>query len=327
MNNLALASGGDETLHRLGMRLFHVAGHTSSLDAAIPDRDIKHFVYLDIRHDRVLMPQDWIFLDQVSSASLLFSNGPQRFDERYCGGGVDYYAISLRSSRRGRSVSAHGVHGVLSRLSAEDLSIVLFAADDFCMFSLARRDRGHCCDIVLSDWFALSSVEDPDVLTRIDARNFSCDSAIDFFYDFAYAIARPYYIYPVSYEYARYEMCQAISTSGDHAAPGGAGHFEETLNGVNPWPLLQYGDDYVLDTDDDRGRQLSSSGEFALALLELELNGVGPDMEDENENCGTNATGGDCDSSDAEGDYFEDLDEDTLSDPIRLLEFIEKHST
>ena len=106
------------------------------------------------------------------------------------------------------------------------------------------------------------------MLTRIDARNFSCDSAIDFFYVLR-TVHGP--THPVSYEYAKMRVCQAISTVAT-MRPGAQS--TRKINGVNPWPLLKRNVRVILMMTEDVSYQL-----YLLALLKLELNRVGPDME------------------------------------------------
>ena len=309
------------------MRLFRAAGHTSSSDAAIVSTSIENFVYLDIQHDQVLTPQDWSFLDQVCSVSLLFSINSRHFDTFSNGAGIDYYAVSLSAANGERSVLAHGVHRVLSRLSKHALSVVLFEANGFVMFSLAKRGRGQSCGIVLSDWFSLCDITETDVLLRIDASGFASDSAVNFFYDFEYAIARPYYRYPVSYEYARYQALPAKLHDGESGDEATAQDVDEMIREIHLWPLFEYGDDYVFEEDSNQTNEASSAYDFALALLELEIDDAERREEDDSWDYDLSEEVDDDNDPDAEESFLGPIDDDVLNDPVRLLHFIGKHST
>jgi hypothetical protein len=69
----------DDELCCRAMELFYATGHTFSRKSQTTDRDIRDFVYIDITHNHVFTPDEWLILDCVRSASLLFTKGTEYF--------------------------------------------------------------------------------------------------------------------------------------------------------------------------------------------------------------------------------------------------------
>lgn len=319
-DNIFNISQDDDFCH-LAMQLFRAAGHTFNVKAAISNKKIRDFVYIDIQHNQVLTPMDWNHLNQVISASLLFSNGANYFDMPNCDIEIDYYAISLNATNSERSPLAHEIHKVVSRLSMAPLSVILFEVNEFYLFSFAERKQGQQSTVILSDWFSLNSVT--DVLLRVDATHFTNTSVIDFFYDFQYAIARPYYIYPISFEYAKYEMFPLKLFGGNDVSVGDRETINEILRDNYLSPLQVYKDDYVAEDDNNRKVQSFSTEDITLELLELEMDTIAPD--EENALLGEDAVEDDEFDYKGEDDYLDHLDEELFDDPIKMLKWIKKH--
>lgn len=293
------------------MQIFRTAGHTFSKKAVIPDKSIRDFVYIYIKHNQVLTSMDWNYLDYVVSASLLFSNGEDYFDTLDLDDQIDYYSISLNAIKYDRSLIANEVHKVISRLSTAQLSVILFEVDEFYMFSFAERKEDKQTTVILSDWFMLNIIE-LDILPRIHAAYFTNHSATEFFYDFELVLARPYYIYPVSFEYANYELFPSIFIWGSDVPDRET--INELLRNNYSYPLQIYEYDYVVDSQQI---MLLSTEDINLELLELEMNIIKPESpfkEDDNES-----------SYEEENDYLNELDEDLFEDPVKMLKWIEEH--
>ncbi|MBN1552904.1 hypothetical protein JW979_15630, partial [bacterium] len=69
----------DAQLCYCAMKLFYATGHTLYKEPQTLDRDIRDFVYIDIRHKHVFTPDELSILDYVKSASFLFTNGAEYF--------------------------------------------------------------------------------------------------------------------------------------------------------------------------------------------------------------------------------------------------------
>lgn len=316
-----LSISEDEDFCHLAMQLFRAAGHTFNVKEAISNKKIQDFVYIDIQHNQVLTPMDWNYLNQVISVSLLFSNGANYFDVPNCDIEIDYYAISLNAINSERSPLAHEIHKVVSRLSMAPLSVILFEVKGFYMFSFAERKKGQQSTVIISDWFPLNSVIETDILLRVDATNFTNTSVMDFFYDFEYAIARPYYIYPISFEYAKYEMFPLTYFEENDVGCVDRETINEIFRDNYLLPLRVYRYDYVAEDSNKKKEQFFSTEDISLDLLELEMDIMNPDEEDVIFD----------DAIDEkefiyeEDEFLDELDVELFDDPIKMLKWIRIH--
>lgn len=313
-----------EDLCSFGMQLFYATGHTFNTEATISNSDIKDFMYVTIRHNQVLTPNEWYAISRVKSISLLFSNGAQYFCSPSRNGRIDYFSISLCASNSDRSTLAYAVHQTFSRLLEAALSVILFEVNGYYMFSFAERKERQLSSIVFSNWFSLPDIIDIEFLIRIDAANFKGDCARDFFYDFEYAIARSYYIYPISYEYAGYEMFPPKLLCGIEKDLIDRETVNEIVKENYLLPLREYRDDYIFEEDGNQEMQSFSTDDFSLELLEIEMEAAEADEEE----MLTEDDDLTCEEYDPieDDDYINDLDEELFSDPIKMLKWIEKHS-
>lgn len=312
----------DDGLCHLAMQLFRATGHTFNTEAAISNKTIRDFVYFDIRHNQVLTPTDWSYLNNVISASLLFSNGSTYFDVPNCNTEIEYYAMSLNVANSERSLLAHEIHKVIARLSMASLSVILFKVNEFYMFSFAERKHRQQSIVILSDWFSLNDFIETDLLLQIDAAFFASTSVKDFFYDFEYAIARSYYNYPMSYEYAGYEIFPLKLFNGND----GTILDRETINQIMRdnylFPLRAYQDDYVGEDYNNRESQSFSTDDFVLDLLDFDMDTIESDEEDFPCDDIVEDDKLECEGED---DYLDELDEELFEDPIKMLKWIKKH--
>ena len=314
-----------DELSRFSMQLFRTAGHTFENEPVTCDRTIKDFVYIDLRHKQVLTPDDWLVLNAVDAAALLFTNGAEYFGMLETDYTIDYLAISLITSESDRSQLSYRIHQTIARLSPSPLSVVIFEANKNYMFSCAERRNDRTSTVILSDWYTVQKITDNEVLEKIDARYLSTKGAKDFFLDFEYAIARHYYRYPISYEYAAYEMFPLKLFDASDPIIG-----RETLDDIIREnlliPLREYQDDFVYERDCEDSALIFSTDDFSLELMEFEAN---IEEDEENDDYFRND---DTDDDNEENFYkekdtfFDELDDELFDDPVKMLEWIKKHS-
>ncbi|MCR3921209.1 MAG: hypothetical protein NUK65_01675 [Firmicutes bacterium] len=306
----------------LAMQLFRAAGHTFNPKAVTFNESIRDFIYFDIQHDQVLTPTDWTCLNQVITASLLFSNGANYFDITNCRTEINYYAISLNSRSNERSQLAHEIHSIISRLSSP-LSVILFEVNELYMFSFAERKPDQQTTVMLSDWFSLNSIIEADILLRIDASNFIHVSVIEFFYDFVYAIARPYYIYQDSYEYAAYEMFPLKLLDGNDGIVIDRETIKQIMQDNYNSSSQEYQEDYVAEDYNNQEASSLSTEDFDLELFALDMDTI--EFDGEEAVIGNNTIEGEL-SYEEDDDYLDEVDEKLFDDPIKLLKWIEQHA-
>jgi hypothetical protein len=180
----------DDQLCYRAMKLFYATGHTIYRKPQTLDRDIRNFVYIDIRHKHVFTGDELSILDCVESASFLFTNGAEYFRNTNVDQAIDYFAVSLNISDIYRSQIAHEIHYIFSLFSPSVLSIILFEDNKRYMFSLADRRNEQRSIVVLSDWYSVQEMVDNFLLDALDVAYLPDKNAIEFFRDIVYNIAR-----------------------------------------------------------------------------------------------------------------------------------------
>ena len=154
-------------------------------------------------------------------------------------------------------------------------------------------------------------------MRNINIENLSLRNSDDFFLDFAFAIARLYYIYPISRDYAHSEW---YSLREDDYDKSNWKNFADDLMYAH---IYEYNDDYIdiSDTEDYQTDNLAS-GDYDFDLLELELDEMmAKELFELDE-----------DDNFEEEDFFdeyertdiENIPNEILNDPVKLLEWLRK---
>lgn len=115
--------------------------------------------------------------------------------------GEDEVSVTVSFSESSRSQEVADIHHLLQKFWNNNHSIVLFKNKNHFVFSFADDTKSH----ILSDWFEISDDYD-DVVECFAIENISLHSCDEYFDDFIYAIAREYYVHPISLEEASYGM-------------------------------------------------------------------------------------------------------------------------
>jgi len=236
----------------------------------IGERKLADLVVLDIHHSSVLDLHEWRILKKDGTAALLFTTNSSGFRKKDLGT-IDYLCVEFSESRKSRSTTAHEVHTVLSKIVPSRHSVVLFECLGYFMLSFAERRDQADIKVVLSNWYPIYEDLEPDLLTLLDASNFSSESTHEFFYDFAHCLARPYYTEPISFEYACYEMRPLTILDGLSTHY----HDIETLRDLaesNMKSMVRsYGDDYVDTLSNETIGSPMTTEDVSLDILYMEL--------------------------------------------------------
>lgn len=302
------------------MKLFYATGHTFNSKPRTPDRDIRDLVYIDVRNKHVFTPDEWLILDCVESASLLFTNGAEYFEETTVDETIDYFAISLNTLESERSQLSYDIHQIFSQLSSSILSVILFEASGGYMFSLAKRRNEQRSIVVLSDWYNANELLDKSLIDSLDVANISNKNAAEFFKDFSYNMAREYP--PVSYEQVRYELLPI-----DFVDKSSLIAERVQLNKIIQENVMgffhEYQDDFIPKKHKENTLHVLNTDDFTMELFEIE-NSANDNVDEDDFTKEDDSDVNDVGYAGDE-DTFAVLDDALFKDPIKMLKWIEKH--
>lgn len=229
------------------------------------------------------------------------------------GGGIAFFAVDLLETGTGRTDSAYGFHKLIARC-VNDYSVVLFRADNSIMLSFQLSSSDGQADIILSDWFS----EDDPYYCQFDSMHIagadlsSPDAVVGFF---AHAVARSYYVNPISAYEARYGIVLCYRNENLRTIEDLRGAVDEVLEA----PQRFYGCDYM-EPKTERLEDFEKAVDFDLLEWKLELE------EDESESSGSEPGDASEDEDfDDEYDFTDSIPEDVANNPIRLLEWLKEN--
>lgn len=161
------------------MSLFVQAGHIEGdQKPAFRNHSAEELIYFDIEHQSISLSN--------SQRSILtsFNNVSRLFTLEGC----VFYSINLVSLPKQRSRLAYDVHNLIHPLTRASGTIIVFLHDGCVMLSFMGF-RHHC---ILSDWYTIDD-DERKLLDKLDIANITIHSDADYFADFVYLLARPYY--------------------------------------------------------------------------------------------------------------------------------------
>ena len=199
-------------------------------------------------------------------------------------------------------------------------SIVFFKNRESYIISFADNDCSH----ILSDWWDIET-NYYDVVERIGVENIFLETCKDYFFDFLFAIAREYYIHPISFEEAAYGLMPIdyISKSLSSDFPISKEDVKKMIESNLVTFESLYGDDYVEPVYtgmDELVKYHNISDEIDRISFELEL------AEDENNDQFEYEDDEFIEDNEADivEDYDEDIDPAIFDDPVLMVKWLEK---
>lgn|GEM_PF-1339605 len=316
-----------EKIESSALMFFLALGHTSSLVPLYVNSDAIHFAYGDMAIETVLTPSDREHLRQVKRIALLF-----QIDNLACSKpkntSIKYYAVEFEEVGAERSQIAYAIHSTVSKFS-NSLSVILFKHDEKYLLSFQINTPERKSSIILSDWFDAED-KSTEFYEGLCAYNFSSDNITDYFLDFVYAAARKYYIYPLSKEYARYDLVPTLICCADnfdnYTMEDRIEARSEAVRSILYEPIKQYGDDFIddqflsdysLSDDEDVEETDFDLLEFELELIGAFEEGFANDEVDEEEIQLSSKAQRSCSAFDATT-----IAPEILQDPVKLLVWI-----
>ena len=190
----------DNQFYEYASSMLVAAGHMITPSPVYINHSSNETIYIDSKKDVVISSIDRALLSYIDNVSLLmeveWAGVVDELTER-----VQIFSVTVSFSESSRSQEVADIHHLLQKFWNNNHSIVLFKNKNHFVFSFADDTKSH----ILSDWFEISDDYD-DVVECFAIENISLHSCDEYFDDFIYAIAREYYVHPISLEEASYGM-------------------------------------------------------------------------------------------------------------------------
>ena len=309
--------------HEYVSMLLKESGHMVTSEPIYINHTATETLYIDSIKDVTVTRFDRELLQCIENVSLLieltWSEVIAELSET-----VQIYSITVDFSDRVRSELVADIHHLLHQYWSCDHSIVFFKNRNQYIISFADKEQSH----ILSDWFDLN-VDYDETAARLNIGCMSLANSAEYFTDFIYAVARSYYLQPISFEYASYGMMPR-----DYIKVGldaGYGITKEDIKELIRCNMAvyerQYGTNYVAPLRPDSNAHPhyhDITAELERLSFELEL---ASDAEDDEQIVLFGFDSADDDFIEDDG-FFDDLDADIndaiFDDPSLMVKWLER---
>ena len=304
------------------LSLLFEAGHVITPFPIYRNHTSNEALYIDSKEDVVLNRFDRGLLSLMDNVSLLADiKWPGVVDE--LDENVQIYSITVNFSNRCRSQSVADIHHLMQRYWNCTHSIVFFKHCEKYIVSFAD----NVCSHILSDWHNVGMDYD-DIIDRICVGNISLTTSNEYFHDFLYAVAREYYIRPISFEEASYGLMPAdyITKSLASDISFSKDEIKEIIQSNLVAFETVYGDDYVepkYTGMEELNQHHNISAEIDRISFELELNSDIDDAQLEQFDFEEEGFEEDNDDDFFDG-YDENVDPAIFDDPVLMVKWLEK---
>ena len=309
--------------HEYVSMLLKESGHMVTSEPIYINHTATETLYIDSTKDVTVTRFDRELLQCIENVSLLieltWSEVIAELSET-----VQIYSITVDFSDRVRSELVADIHHLLHQYWSCDHSIVFFKNRNQYIISFADKEQSH----ILSDWFDLN-VDYDETVARLNIGCMSLANSAEYFTDFIYAVARSYYLQPISFENASYGMMPR-----DYIKVGldaGYGITKEDIKELIRCNMAvyerQYGTNYVAPLRPDSNAHPhyhDITAELERLSFELEL---ASDAEDDEQIVLFGFDSADDDFIEDDG-FFDDLDADIndaiFDDPSLMVKWLER---
>ena len=312
----------DKLFYEYVLSLLFEAGHVITPFPIYRNHTSNEALYIDSKEDVVLNRFDRGLLSLMDNVSLLADiKWPGVVDE--LDENVQIYSITVNFSNRCRSQSVADIHHLMQRYWNCTHSIVFFKHCEKYIVSFAD----NVCSHILSDWHNVGMDYD-DIIDRICVGNISLTTSNEYFHDFLYAVAREYYIRPISFEEASYGLMPAdyITKSLASDISFSKDEIKEIIQSNLVAFETVYGDDYVepkYTGMEELNQHHNISAEIDRISFELELNSDIDDAQLEQFDFEEEGFEEDNDDDFFDG-YDENVDPAIFDDPVLMVKWLEK---
>lgn len=285
----------------------------------LPPREARSFIYSLLPDGRLLNDLDRSFMGSIRLGTHLFTLNDS--DYPYESEDVAFLAVEMKDVGWARSEEAYGIHYLLSK-SEYRKSVVLFRHSGSILLSfLCPREEGKLA-IYLSDWMDIDAVDDGQ-MERYHVASTSLESADECFFGLAFEAMREYYKNPITATTAWYcDVMGGIDRSWSLDQPFYSR--AEIIDAVDE-AMARYADSYGDDYVEDRVEAFEDEDDFNLIDIEWELQN--DDADDENIETGDEDDEDDEDFLDTALDGIDEIPQEVLANPVKLLDWINNHSS
>jgi len=294
------------------MSLFVQAGHIESdQKPEFSNHSAEELIYFDIENQSISLS------DSQRSILTSFNNVSRLFTLEGC----VFYSINLVSLPTQRSRLAYDVHNLIHPLTDVSGTIIVFLHDGCVMLSF--MGFRHRC--ILSDWYSIDD-DELRLLDKLDIANMTIYSDADYFADFVYLLARPYYF--ASNDAPVFSLIPIDAFSCIEGDELDREEINLIINDQLNASQREYGYDYVEYDEQTDEKQADISTDIDLMLLEMDdmdENPFGEELEPDEEDVDEFA--------DEYGDGFleeddfdlEGVDPEIFKDPTLMVKWLEKN--
>ena len=300
------------------LKFFHAVDHTIAAKPMVVADDILYCIYSELNCKAHFDATERSAFSFISSLSHLFTMDDKAFYKTR-NAAVQYFSVVLETSKTERTAFANIIANAFAK-DTMDCLVILFRHEDMCMLSFSKKKYGRMT--LFSDWFSEDNVL--EVIRKIDIANLSLKNSDEFIRDFIHIAARPYYIRPISRDYAHAEWGnQRLYVDGDEVYTVGKSDFIDEMMYAH---INEYGDDYIGEySSSDYQVDTIDISDYDFDLLELELDQMmasgelgfeGEDYADEDTE----------DTVDGyKHIYAEEIPLEIMDDPIALLKWLSEN--
>lgn len=287
-------------------------------EPVLPPREVRSFIYSLLPDGRLLNDLDRSFMSSVELGTHLFTLNDS--DYVYESEDIAFLAVEMKDVGWARSEEAYGIHYLLSK-SEYRKSVVLFRHSGSILLSfLCPREEGKLA-IYLSEWMDIDAVDDGQ-MERYHVASTSLESADECFFGLAFEAMREYYKNPITATTAWYcDVMGGVDRSWSLDQPFYSR--AEIIDAVDE-AMARYADSYGDDYVEDRVEVFEDEDDFNLVDIEWELQN--DDTDDEYVEAGNADDEDDEDFLDTALDGIDEIPQEVLADPVKLLDWINNHS-
>lgn len=293
--------------------LLQALGYTYFINQDFDDGSVDKFVYFSVPKRAYFSIQERVYLSQISNLNYIGeTTQSELLDTGYNQKKLIFISVELNCMKSSRSETAHYITQILNKLF-DDYIFVLYKHEkniEFCTCD----DKGN---VYMSEWFEIRepTLNELMMILQLSPIYISGVKNIGEYYEeLSFALSREYIRHTESYEYMVYECFPKIIDEIDIEILKEIIN-EHTLKSQNYYPQL-YRDDYVF-TDDtivvidenDEDWILFELDDFVSLEGENELNG---ELFEDN-----------FIDDEVESFDYSAISDEILSDPVKLLEYLE----
>ena len=294
-------------LYSASLSLLKAMQYPVKLHSDNVNQKIEEFIYFTVPNKVYYSQEEMIYLNCIETVSFLCELHHSDLINNKASSNTDtdsivFIAIEIKSPERDRSENLYYISQILNK-TYDGFVVVIAKSADSIMFSICIENN----IVYMSEWYRInSSYIDIIPLCAICYSNIlGARTVEDFYYEFVYGFSRDYLLYVESFEFTAYHLFPYIDDFEEYCCITKQQIMEIAKQNLNYYKD-KYGYDFV-DPDNSFTVLLEEDNEWA--LIELDDYESSDELED---------------SDNFEDKEYSGLDDETLKDPVKLLNWLER---